>query len=113
MKSEEQQLEATLPGSHYLLDEHFAAERKSIFHKEWFCVGRREGLANRGDYRLVEFHEGMRAELYDLRNDPGEKNNLTESQPALASELREQLDAWRKTVGAQMPTDNPNYQARQ
>jgi Rieske 2Fe-2S family protein len=53
LKSEEHQLEATLPGSHYLLDEHFAAECKSIFHREWFCIGRREGLTNRGDYRLV------------------------------------------------------------
>jgi Rieske 2Fe-2S family protein len=53
LKSEEHQLEATLPGSHYLLDEHFAAECKSIFHKEWFCIGRREGLTSRGDYRLV------------------------------------------------------------
>ena len=53
MKSEEQQLEVTLPGSFYLLDEHYADECKAIFHKEWFCVGRREGLAGRGDYRLV------------------------------------------------------------
>ncbi len=51
--SEFQQLEATLPGGHYLDAAHFAAEREAIFHAEWFCAGRREGLESKGDYRLV------------------------------------------------------------
>ncbi|MGI9248992.1 MAG: aromatic ring-hydroxylating oxygenase subunit alpha, partial [Woeseiaceae bacterium] len=33
--------------------EHFARERESIFHSEWFCAGRVEGLDGKGDYRLV------------------------------------------------------------
>jgi len=54
MASEDiQQLEATLPGEHYLDAAHFERERDAIFHAEWFCVGRREGLETRGDYRLV------------------------------------------------------------
>lgn len=48
-----QQLEATLPGEHYLDPEHFAREREAIFHREWFCAGRLEGLEGKGDYRLV------------------------------------------------------------
>ena len=48
-----QQLEATLPGGHYLGAAHFKRERESIFHVEWFCAGRVEGLEGRGDYRLV------------------------------------------------------------
>jgi len=48
-----QQLEATLPGEHYLDPGHFARERESIFHREWFCAGRLEGLEAKGDYRLV------------------------------------------------------------
>ncbi|MGI9248479.1 MAG: hypothetical protein ACR2QI_05660, partial [Woeseiaceae bacterium] len=51
--SDIQQLEATLPGEHYLDSEHFARERESIFHSEWFCAGRVEGLDGKGDYRLV------------------------------------------------------------
>lgn len=53
MGSKHEQLQATLPGGHYLADEHFVAERNSIFHAEWFCVGRVDGLESRGDYRLV------------------------------------------------------------
>jgi len=48
-----QQLEATLPGAHYIEPAHFALERERIFHREWFCAGRREGLESKGDYRVV------------------------------------------------------------
>ncbi|MCH9695408.1 MAG: aromatic ring-hydroxylating dioxygenase subunit alpha [Gammaproteobacteria bacterium] len=48
-----QQLEKTLPGSQYLDADHFRLERDAIFHREWFCVGRREGLDRKGHYRAV------------------------------------------------------------
>ena len=51
--SNSQQLEATLPGGHYLDPGHFVREREAIFHREWFCAGRLQGLENKGDYRLV------------------------------------------------------------
>ncbi len=53
MSSEPHQLEATLPAGAYLDDEYFARECAQIFHSEWFCVGRIEGLEEKGDYRLV------------------------------------------------------------
>jgi Rieske 2Fe-2S family protein len=53
MGTESEQLEETLPGEYYLADEYFARERDAIFHREWFCVGRSEGLEEKGDYRLV------------------------------------------------------------
>lgn len=53
MTAEYHQLEATLPGEFYLDDAHFALESERIFHAEWFCVGREQGLEARGDYRLV------------------------------------------------------------
>lgn len=52
-QSDIQQLEATLPGEQYLDAGHFERERDAIFHREWFCAGRREGLESKGDYRLV------------------------------------------------------------
>lgn len=48
-----QQLEKTLPGSHYLDVDHFQRERDAIFHREWFCAGRVEGLQCKGEYRLL------------------------------------------------------------
>ncbi len=53
MSEQHDTLEPTLPGEHYLSDSRYAAERRSIFHREWFCVGRRDGLEKRGAWRLV------------------------------------------------------------
>ena len=56
-----------------------------------------------GDLKLLEFHETEKVELYDLRKDVGEKNDLTASLPEKTKELRARLAAWRETVGAKMP----------
>jgi arylsulfatase A-like enzyme len=63
----------------------------------------------KGDFKLIEFLDDMRFELYNLRDDIGEQHNLAAEQPEKANELRNRLHAWRSEVGAQMPTKNPNY----
>eukprot|EP00913_Durusdinium_trenchii_P023415 g21993.t1 len=40
------------------------------------------GAIRHGKYKLIEFFEDGRLELYDLENDISEQNNLAESQPA-------------------------------
>ena len=62
------------------------------------------GAIRRRDWKLIEFYEDNHVELYNLKEDIGEKNNLAASHKAKAKELRDQLHAWRKDVGAQMPT---------
>ncbi len=54
------------------------------------------------------FEDG-RTELFDLEADPGEARDVSGRQPAEVSELTRQLRAWRESVGARMPTPNPNY----
>ncbi|HSI32236.1 MAG TPA: sulfatase-like hydrolase/transferase, partial [Tepidisphaeraceae bacterium] len=60
------------------------------------------------DWRLVEFYETGKAELYNLATDPEEKNDLADSNPDKAKELRAMLHAWRKSVAAQDPIQNPD-----
>jgi arylsulfatase A-like enzyme len=67
------------------------------------------GAARAGRWKLIEFYEDMHVELYDLENDVGEKSDLAAKLPEKAAELRDRLHAWRKAVGAQMPTANPDY----
>lgn len=62
-----------------------------------------------GDWRLVEFFEDQRVELYNLKTDPLEAKDLAAAKPARAAALRRQLHAWRQRVGAQLPTPNPDY----
>ena len=69
------------------------------------------GAIRAGDFKLVEFFDDMRVELYNLREDIGEQHNLVARMPDKANELRARLHAWRKEVGAQMPSRNPNYDA--
>lgn len=64
------------------------------------------GAIHCGDWKLIEFFEDGRTELYNLREDIGEKNNLAAKMPEKTRELAEKLHAWRKQVGAKMPTKN-------
>lgn len=68
-------------------------------------------LIQSGDWKLMEFLEDGRLELYNLKNDIGETNNLAESTPEKARELHEKLISWRKSVNAPMPTLNSDIQS--
>jgi arylsulfatase A len=61
------------------------------------------GIVRRGDDKLIEYFEDGRLELYNLKTDIGEKDNLAAAQRDKARELQRLLADWRKQVGAQMP----------
>jgi arylsulfatase A len=67
------------------------------------------GAIRKGDFKLIEFFDDMRVELYNLKDDIGEQHNLAASQPEKVEQLRKRLHAWRKDVDAQMPTPNPEH----
>ncbi len=67
------------------------------------------GAVRQGDFRLVEFYEDNHVELYNLRRDVGETQDLASAQPEKAQALRRLLHRWRDAVGAQMPAPNPDY----
>lgn len=62
-----------------------------------------------GDWRLIEFFEDNQIELYNLKEDLGETQELSKKYPDVARKLLEKLRQWRKTVGAQLPSPNPQY----
>lgn len=64
------------------------------------------GVIRAGDWKLLEFFEDGRLELYHLKDDIGEKTNLAAKLPEKAKELHAKLGAWRKEVGAPMPAPN-------
>jgi arylsulfatase A-like enzyme len=61
-------------------------------------------LIHSGDWKLMEFLEDGRWELYNLRDDIGESRNLAATQPNKARQLHERLAAWRTEIRAPMPT---------
>lgn len=84
-----------------------AMKRDAIFwHYPNFAFHRdnRLGSAVRmGDYKLLEFFEDDVVELYNLRKDLGERNNLVGKEPDRAAAMRKSLDRWRQESGAKMP----------
>ncbi|MFB6219555.1 MAG: sulfatase, partial [Halobacteriaceae archaeon] len=67
------------------------------------------GAIRRGDWKLVEFFEGG-VELYDLAADVREQHDLSEHRPDLVADLKSDLAAWRESVGADLPEENPEFE---
>ncbi|MGM0399670.1 MAG: sulfatase [Chloroflexota bacterium] len=62
------------------------------------------------DHKLIEFFEDGRIELYNLRQDISEEENLAEDEPELALRLKRLLAGWRESVEAKIPEPNPDYE---
>lgn len=71
--------------------------------KPHFLGGRSSGAIRKGEWKLIEFFEDGRVELYNLKDDIGEKHNLAAEYPDKAAELQKQLTDWRQEVGAEIP----------
>jgi arylsulfatase A-like enzyme len=89
-----------------------AAEREDLYwHYPHYSNqgGKPGGAVRAGDWKLVEFYENDRRELFDLKADPGEGRNLAEAKPDVVKHLAGKFAAWRTAVGAKMPKPNPDY----
>ncbi len=60
-------------------------------------------IVRAGNFKLIEWLEDGRMELYNVVEDLGEKNNLVRSLPDKAAELKDKVAAWRKELGAPLP----------
>ena len=65
-----------------------------------------------GNWKLIKWYEDDRLELYNLKEDIGEKNNLVDKKPELAGKLHKLLNEWLKKVDAKYPTRNPQAKTK-
>lgn len=95
--------------SNVLKDSKATARNELFWHYPHYAnQGGKPGAAIReGNFKLIEFYENGRRELFDVKQ--GENSNLAESKKDVVERLAAKLDAWRKEVGAQMMSPNPNY----
>jgi arylsulfatase A-like enzyme len=70
------------------------------------------GAVRQGDHKLIRFYDDERVELYNVREDIGEKNDLAGKMPGKAAELRRLLDDWLRQVDATMCPPNPRWRAK-
>jgi arylsulfatase A-like enzyme len=61
-----------------------------------------------GDWKLVDFYDHEKAELYNLRDDIGERRELSDTHPEEKARLLAMLHAWQEERGAKTPRPNPN-----
>ena len=100
----------------------FTIERALFWHFPAYLEGKAEGardphfrtrpggVIQQGGWKLIEYFEDSSRELYNLRSDIGEKNNLIDSEKEKADELYQQLRQWRHSIDAPVPIEiNPNY----
>jgi len=93
-----------------LLTQAGSLRRDAIYwHYPHYHHARPAGAVRQGDWKLIEQYETGQLQLYNLAADIGEQHNLAEQMPEKARRLQQKLAQWRKSVGAQMPAENPMY----
>lgn len=88
---------------------HSAQSRTFVWHYPHYHGSTwKPGAAIRdGDWKLIEFYEYDEVELYNLKADPGEQNDLSEELPERTAALREKLRQRQQSMNAKMPQLNP------
>jgi arylsulfatase A-like enzyme len=66
--------------------------------------GRPSGALMEGDWKLLEHFETGKLELFNLKDDIAEKQDLSAAQADRVKRMHAKLQAWRKETGAVMPT---------
>lgn len=71
-------------------------------YPHYHSTGKPHGAIRQGDYKLIEWYEDGRRELYNLKNDLGEEHDLAAKQANHVRELGDLLHAELDRMGAQM-----------
>lgn len=81
-------------------------DRAIFWHYPNFAFHRDNRLGSairKGDYKLIHFYDTDSVELYNLRKDISERNDLSRELPQLALKLKNKLESLLKESGAAMP----------
>lgn len=109
----------------HILEEEAVAERPLYWHFPIYLQAYRKGedesrdslfrtrpgtVMRMGNWKLHEYFEDGALELYNLADDLGETNDLSQSNPEKTAELHQMMQSWRESTGAPVPTElNPDY----
>lgn len=67
-------------------------------------------VIRKGEWKLIEYFEDGKVELYNLKEDISESYDLSGTNPEKTRELYDDLLLWRATINAPVPTEsNPEY----
>jgi arylsulfatase A len=66
-------------------------------------------VIRQGPWKLIETFDPQGTQLYNLAEDEGETRDFAGQRPDLVGKLKNELNEWRRNVGAQMMQPNPDY----
>lgn len=69
-----------------------------------FLGGVSGGAIRDGNWKLIEFFDTNKTELYSFVDDPSEQRNVANDHPKVAQQLQQKLAKWRRSVNAQQPS---------
>jgi arylsulfatase A-like enzyme len=96
----------------WLLDPETAKDREALYwhYPHYGNQGGNPGSVIReGDWKLIYFYESQKVELYNLKEDIGERNNLASSNSEKTEELKVKLFDWLISTKASFPRPNKEY----
>ena len=95
-----------------LIHENKSLEREDLFwhYPHYHGSAWTPGAAiRRGDWKLIEFNESNTIELYNLKNDLSEQEDLSLRFPEKVTELQSRLRELQKSMNANSVRINPNF----
>lgn len=98
--------ESILPA---LLKDQYDPERAIFWHYPVYHHDVPAGAVRKGDWKLVQNQVSGSVALYNLSADLSESTDLKALYPAKAKELQELLENWQRSVGAEFPVPNPDF----
>ncbi len=75
----------------------------------WHTQNRLGGVIIERDFKLLNWYENDSVELYNLKVDPSEMQDISAQKPELADRLKRKLKRWLKATNANMPIPNEDY----
>lgn len=88
-------------------------DRAIFWHYPLYLTGRASPASaiRKGDWKLIEYFEDGRLELYNVRTDDSESSNMAAEAPKTARDLHKRLVAWRRATNAVEPRERNPYLA--
>ncbi len=84
-------------------------ERAIFWHYPVYHHDVPASAVRKGDWKLIHFLHDDHKELYNLAEDIGENNDLSNEQPEKVRELMQLLEEWREETNARLPVKNPDF----
>jgi len=90
-----------------LLTENKELKRSSIYfhypHYAFHKLNKMGSAIRKGDYKLIFYHNTEEVQLYNLKEDIGESEDLAAKDPDKTEEMFAELNEWLVETNAQMP----------